>query len=104
MCVQCVYMTPRGSMASTLKTKRRQLRVSPEDDKVIEAAAKAKSRSVSEYLVESALARAQMEMADRMEITLSASGWNAFAAALDREPVVNERLAGAVKRAKSASV
>lgn len=91
-------------MASALKTKRRQLRVSPEDDKVIEAAAKAKSRSVSEYLVESALTRAQMEMADRTEVTLSASGWNAFTVALDHEPVVNERLAGAVKRAKSASV
>lgn len=91
-------------MAATLKTKRRQLRISPEDDKVIEAAAKAKSRSVSAYLVESALVRAQMEMADRTEITLSPSGWNAFVAALDREPVVNERLAGAVQRAKSARV
>lgn len=87
-------------MSTGLKTKRRQLRVSPEDDKVIEAAAKAKSRSVSEYLIESALVRAQTEMADRTEISLSATDWDAFAIALDGEVAVNERLARAVERVK----
>lgn len=85
-----------------LKTKRRQLRISPEDDRVIEAAASAQSRSVSEYLVESAVVRAQTEMADRTDVAVSSADWNVFVAALDQEPVVNERLARAAQRAKTA--
>lgn len=89
-------------MTARLKTKRRQLRVAPEDDKVIEAAAKAKSRSVSEYLVESALVCAQMEMADRTEIALAPSAWDEFVATIDKEHAVNEQLADTIQRAKSA--
>ncbi|MBJ7348428.1 MAG: DUF1778 domain-containing protein [Thermoleophilaceae bacterium] len=89
-------------MTTKLKSKRRQLRVAPEDDKVIESAAKANSQSVSEYLVESALVRAQMEMADRAEIALAPSAWDEFVAMIDQEPAVNEQLAETLQRAKSA--
>jgi uncharacterized protein (DUF1778 family) len=97
-----VHLTQEDSMAAQTKTKRRQLRVSPEDDRVIAAAAEATSRSVSEYLIESALVRARSEMADRTEIELSPVDWNAFLRALENESAVNDRLVRAVARAEAA--
>lgn len=110
MYVQCQYkpfqpspkdVTPR--MATAIKSKRRQVRISPEDDSVIRAAAERSEQSVSSYLVESALVRAQTEMADRTHVVLDEADWNAFTAALDAPPVKNERLQETIKRARAVS-
>jgi uncharacterized protein (DUF1778 family) len=84
-----------------VKSKRIEARVSPEEDFVIRAAAERRSETLSEFLVESALVRAQTEMADRTLVTLEPDAWSDFAAALDEPPVVNEKLARAAERART---
>jgi uncharacterized protein (DUF1778 family) len=50
------------------------------------AAAAATHRSVSEFVLESALARADETLADRRIFGLNAKDWKAFMAALDAPP------------------
>lgn len=107
MYVQCQYKTYKppckdasARMATATKSKRRQVRISPEDDSVIRAAAERNQQSVSSYLIDSALIRAQTEMADRTHVVLEEDDWNAFTAALDAPPVKNEKLLEALKRAR----
>jgi uncharacterized protein (DUF1778 family) len=71
-------------MTTTRKTSRRQLRVSPADDEIFRRAAAATGESVSEFLVASGRARAEMILADRTAFVLEASEWDRFTAALDR--------------------
>jgi len=52
----------------------------------LQAAAASSHRSVSEFVLESALARADESLADRPNFTLSAAQWKAFIAALDAPP------------------
>ncbi|MGK2879148.1 MAG: DUF1778 domain-containing protein [Solirubrobacterales bacterium] len=85
----------------SLKTNRIAARISPEDDLTIRQAAAQNSMSVSDYLVESAVIRAQTELADHLHVVLGADTWDAFTAALDEPPVVNEKLVRAIARAKS---
>lgn len=71
-------------MATQTKTERRNLRVSPADDELFQAAAASVGESVSEFLVESARTRAEVILADRTEFALNAKDWRAFHAALER--------------------
>lgn len=87
---------------SSTKTKRIEARISPDDDSVIRAAAERRNVTLSEFLVESALVRAQIDMADRREVMLPPDAWDAFSAALDAPVAENERLAETFRRARSA--
>jgi uncharacterized protein (DUF1778 family) len=51
--------------------------------RVLNAAAHASRRSVSEFVLESALARAQEALPDRQHFGLGAARWEAFLVALD---------------------
>jgi uncharacterized protein (DUF1778 family) len=53
---------------------------------VLQAAATASRRSVSEFVLESALARADEALADRRTFGLDAVQWKAFIDALDAPP------------------
>lgn len=81
-------------MPAATKTARRNLRVSPVDDQLFRQAAAVVDESVSEFLVESGRARAEMILADRTQFVLDQDAWKAFTAALDRpaeaKPVVVE--------------
>jgi uncharacterized protein (DUF1778 family) len=90
-------------MATQTKSKRLDVRVTPEDDFVIRAAAEKRSQSVSEFLIESALVRAEIEMANRTNVVLNKSSWDSFVADLDGSPSVNDRLVGVIDRARSAA-
>lgn len=83
-------------MATTAKTGRRNLRLSPGDDALFREAAAAAGETFSEFLIGSGRARAEMILADRTHFTLDAPAWDAFAAALDRpaevKPAVVELL------------
>ena len=68
------------------RNTRLGLRLSPEARQVLDAAAQAARRSVSEFVLESALARAEETLADRRRFELDASQWEAFMAALDAPP------------------
>ena len=58
----------------------------------LQAAATAERKSVSEFVLDTALREAEKRLADRRLFTLDARGWNAFVAALDAPPQRHARL------------
>jgi uncharacterized protein (DUF1778 family) len=68
------------------RSEKLDLRLTREAKLVLKAAAAASRRSVSEFVVESALARADEALADRRFFGLNATQWKAFLAALDAPP------------------
>jgi len=70
----------------TTRSEKVDLRLTGEAKLVVKAAAAASRHSVSEFVVESALARADETLADRRSFGLNAAQWKAFLAALDAPP------------------
>ena len=66
-----------------IRSEKLDLRLTPDAKRVLVAAAVASRRSVSEFVLESALARAEEALPDRRHFGLDAQGWEAFLAALD---------------------
>lgn len=75
------------------RSERLELRVSPEEKQLLSDAAAATARTVTQFVMQSASIAAQDVMADRSLFVLSEAQWDAFAAALDREPRHLPRLA-----------
>lgn len=73
-------------MANATRSEKLDLRLTPEAKRVLNAAAQAERRSVSEFVLESALARAQESLPDRQHFGLDAERWHAFLAALNAPP------------------
>jgi len=65
------------------RTEKLDLRLTPSAKRVLQSAASASQRSVSEFVLESALARAHETLPDRRRFGLDAERWAAFQAALD---------------------
>jgi uncharacterized protein (DUF1778 family) len=59
------------------------LRLTPSAKRALQIAATAMHRSVSEFVLESALARAEEMLSDRQRFGPNAEAWAAFQAALD---------------------
>ena len=72
--------------ARSTRTAKLDLRLSPESKEKIQAAANASHRSVSEFVLESALVRADETLTDRTHFGLNADQWKTFLAALDASP------------------
>jgi uncharacterized protein (DUF1778 family) len=72
--------------ARTLRTEKLDLRLSRKAKATLRAAASASNRSVSDFVLESALARAEEALADRRTFTLPPAKWREFLAALDAPP------------------
>lgn len=70
----------------TTRSEKLDLRLTRAAKRTIQAAAAASHRSVTEFVLESALARADEALADRRNFTLSAAQWKAFLTALDAPP------------------
>jgi uncharacterized protein (DUF1778 family) len=68
------------------RTAKLDLRLSPEAKKTLQTAAEAAGRTVSEFVLESALVRAEETLADRNKFGLDADRWKAFLEALDAPP------------------
>lgn len=79
------------------RNEKLDLRLTPSAKRAIQAAAIAAHRSVSEFVLESALARAEETMPDRRRFGLSAKQWEAFQAALSAPPRPAPRLASLLK-------
>jgi uncharacterized protein (DUF1778 family) len=82
-------------MPATLKTpksKRLNFRISEIQDELLRKVATAKRQSVTDFIVESACAAAQCELAEQTEFKLPPAQWKAFLAALDKTPVANDGL------------
>jgi|SRR5579864_2627807 len=75
---------PGGSRS--IRTAKLDLRLSPEAKQKLQAAASAARRSVSEFVLESALVRADETLADRTRFGLDPDRWKAFLEALDAPP------------------
>jgi uncharacterized protein (DUF1778 family) len=68
------------------RSEKLDLRLTPDAKKALLAAAVASHKSVSEFVLESALARADETLADRRMFHLDATQWKAFLDALDAPP------------------
>ena len=76
----------------SLRTVKLSLPLSHEAEQKLQAAATASQRSVSEFVLESALVRADETLADRTRFGLDAGRWTAFLQALDAPPRELSRL------------
>ncbi|MHB1560281.1 MAG: type II toxin-antitoxin system TacA family antitoxin [Isosphaeraceae bacterium] len=76
-----------------LRTSKLDLRLTPEAKEKLQAAAKAAHRSVSEFVLESAIVRADETLAGRTRFGLDADRWQMFLSALDAPPREIPRLA-----------
>ncbi len=83
---------------ATVKDERLQIRVHPDEKRLLESAAQASHLSVSAFVVQAAAERAEVVLADRQLVTLSPAAAEAFSEALNRPASVNQRLAKALKR------
>ena len=68
------------------RTEKLDLRLTLSAKRALQTAATAASRSVSEFVLESALARAEETLPDRRRFGLNSEQWKAFQAALDAPP------------------
>ena len=68
------------------RSEKLDLRLTLAAKRALQAAAAASHRSVSEFVLESALSRADEALADRRVFALGAPKWKAFLAALDSRP------------------
>jgi uncharacterized protein (DUF1778 family) len=74
------------------RSEKLDLRVTEQVKRTIQMAAKADNKSVSEFVVESALLRAEERLADRRHFFLNTEQWEAFQKALDAPPRDHPRL------------
>jgi uncharacterized protein (DUF1778 family) len=68
------------------RSEKLDLRLTPDAKTALRAAAAASKRSVSKFVLESALARADETLADRRSFGLTGTQWKEFMAALDASP------------------
>lgn len=73
-------------MSKTIRSEKLDLRLTAADKRILQTAASAARRSVSEFVLESAMARAQETLPDRQKFGLDAARWEEFKAALDASP------------------
>lgn len=73
-------------MAIETRNEKLDLRLTPSAKRALQIAAAATRRSVSEFVLESALARAEESLPDRQRFGLDAQQWEAFQTALDAPP------------------
>jgi uncharacterized protein (DUF1778 family) len=74
------------------RSEKLDLRLTPAAKQKLYSAAAAAHRSVSDFVLESALARADETLADRQRFGLDAEQWAAFMSALDAPPRRHERM------------
>jgi uncharacterized protein (DUF1778 family) len=78
--------------STTTRSEKLDLRLTPTAKQKLYSAAAAANRSVSDFVLESALARADETLADRRHFGLNNEQWTAFLEALDTPPRHHVRL------------
>ncbi|MEX1198737.1 MAG: DUF1778 domain-containing protein [Pseudohongiellaceae bacterium] len=71
-------------MNTTTKSDRIDVRISPEVKLLLQEAARASHKKVSEFLLDAGVSAANQALADRRRFVLDADQWEAFEQALDR--------------------
>lgn len=74
------------------RSEKLDLRLTPEAKQTLQAAAAAARKSVSEFVLDSALNEAEERLADRRLFALDAQHWEELLAALDAPPRRHPRL------------
>lgn len=70
----------------TTRSDKIDLRLSSQAKQILRNAAMASNKSMSEFVLESALSRAEETLADRQSFTLDPKQWKLFVDALDASP------------------
>ncbi len=83
---------------TTTRSEKLDLRLTPDAKRTLQTAAAAANRSVSDFVLESALERAAETLPDRTRFLLGREQWAEFQALLDAEPRSNPRLAELLRR------
>lgn len=76
----------------TNRTEKLDLRLTKAAKRTLQAAATAANKSVSEFVLETALSEASERLADRTVFTLDDKSWQTFVKALDAPPRRHTRL------------
>ena len=79
-------------MTTNTRTDRIDLRIHPKAKEALQAAASLRHKTISEFILESALGTADEVLADRRYFGLNVEQWEAFQAALDAPPCPLPRL------------
>ena len=87
-------------MLASSKTQRVDLRISPAAKQMIQAAAQAQDKTVSEFLLDSGLSSAAETLADRRLFLLDDAKWAAFEIAMNAPPRARPRLDVLMKTGK----
>ena len=77
---------------NTSKTERIDVRASAQVKQMLQEAARASHKNVSEFLLEAGLKAAEQTLADRRQFVLDDEQWRAFQEALDRPVQTKPRL------------
>ena len=80
-----------------IRNEKVEVRLTPSAKRTLQTAASAMNRSVSEFVLESAIARAEETLPDRQRFGLNKTQWEAFQKALDAPPKPSRRLARLLK-------
>ncbi len=89
-------MAPMKTQVET-RSEKLDLRLTASAKQVLQTAASLTRQSVSEFVLESALARAAETLPDRQHFGLNAEQWAAFQAALDAPPRPLPRMASLLR-------
>lgn len=76
----------------TTRTEKLEMRLSTEAKTLLRTAAELKHKTMSEFVLDSAISRAEETILDQRVFRLSAEEWTAFQEALDRAPTRHERM------------
>ena len=85
-------------MATAARSAKLDLRLTVEAKRTLQTAAAAAQRSVSDFVLESALDRAAETLPDRTRFELDPQKWIEFQSLLEAEPRSNPRLADLLRR------
>jgi uncharacterized protein (DUF1778 family) len=75
-----------------LKSRRINARISSAEEALLRKGARRKGQTLTEFVIESACAVAEIELAEQKEFTLPPAQWQAFLAALDEPTKFNPEL------------
>ncbi len=75
-----------------MKRRRWHFRVEPETDRVVRQAAATSQRTLTDFVVEAAVLKAERVLADRTEFALQGQKRDRFVGLVDRSPRVNPGL------------
>ena len=85
-------------MRTATRSEKLDLRLTAEAKRTLAAAAAAQNRSVSEFVLESALAKAAETLPDTQRFALDEEHWKRFQAALDAPPRSLPRLRALLRK------